>query len=250
MAASPSLMSSVPGHDNAMASVSRVLVAMEHRLFCEALKVALSARIGYEVTSARPDHALSAALLRRPDVVILELEGERENKLELVRGLRAALPETAVLVISDAPSAALLSAVMAAGAAGFLSLDEGIADVVSAVCSAAEGQVVLSGHRLASLVRQLARHAPPVQPSGPGGRLTERELEVLELLVRGASTSSIAATLVVSAHTARTHAQNVLLKLGVHSRLEAVAYATQHGLVPPAWMTVDEDVDVIGQPLS
>lgn len=212
----------------------RVMVALEQPLFAEVLRVALIDRGGYDVVSSCLSLADLQACAERtqPDVILMDVESDHCDGVTALRELRAALPRTAVLVLSGAPGPDLLSEVITAGAAGFLSLEADMADVISAVRSAAEGRVVLSGRRLEALVRHLARRATPTTPSGPGGRLTEREHEVLLLLASGASTPAIAGSLFISAHTARTHVQNVLVKLGVHSRLEAAAYAVRHGLVP------------------
>jgi DNA-binding NarL/FixJ family response regulator len=213
---------------------TRVMVALEQQLFGEVLRVALIDRGGYDVvatcsalTDLRP-----AAERAQPDVVLMDVESTSCDGLAVLRELRTALPKAAVLVLSSAPGPELLSDIMTAGAAGFLSLEADMADVISAVKQAADGKVVLSGRRLEALVRHLAQRSAPTPPSGPGGRLTEREHEVLLLLASGAATPMIAASLFISAHTARTHVQNVLVKLGVHSRLEAAAYAVRHGLVP------------------
>lgn len=213
---------------------TRVMVALEQQLFAEVLRVALTDRGGYDVVASCTSLAdLRAAAERsQPDVVLLDVESARCDGLAALRELREALPRAAVLVLNAAPSLELLSEVMAAGAAGFLSLEADMAEVIGAVRQAADGQVVLSGRRLEALVRHLAQRSTPAPPSGPGGRLTEREHEVLLLLAGGASTPAIAASLYISPHTARTHVQNVLVKLGVHSRLEAAAYAVRYGLVP------------------
>jgi DNA-binding NarL/FixJ family response regulator len=212
---------------------TRTLVALEQPLFAEVLRVALGDRGGYEVVGSCSSLGdLHAEVERcKPDVVLMDVVSDQQDGLAVLRELRQAAPRTAVLVLSAAQDAALLSEVMSAGAAGFLSFEADMSDVISAVRAAADGQVVLSGRRLEALVRHLAQRAAPTPPSGPGGRLTEREAEVLVLLASGASTNAIAASLFISAHTARTHVQNVLMKLGVHSRLEAAAYAVRNGLV-------------------
>jgi two-component system nitrate/nitrite response regulator NarL len=212
-------------------AATRVLVALSQQLFSEVLEAALADGSSCQVSSSPPRHVISSALRFRPDAVLLDVDADNTDATTVIRDLRRLLPGTAVLVLSASPSATLLSEVMTAGAAGFLSFDSDMAEVLAAVESAAAGQVVLSGRRLEALVRHLTHHAVPRQPSGPGGRLTDREVQVLSLLVAGASTTTIASTLFVSAHTARTHIQNVLAKLDVHSRLEAAAYAVQHGLV-------------------
>lgn len=213
---------------------TRVMVALEQQLFAEVLRVALTDRGGYDVVNGGTSLAdlRGAAERMRPDVVITAVESSRCDGLAALRELRAALPKIAVLVLDAVPSPQLLAEVMAVGAAGFLSLEADMAEVIRAVRQAADGQVVLSGRRLEELVRHLAQRSAPTAPSGPGGRLTEREHEVLLLLAGGASTPAIAASMYISPHTARTHVQNLLAKLGVHSRLEAATYAVRHGLVP------------------
>ena len=215
---------------------ARVLVALEQPLFAEVLRVALSHRGGYEVVGCCASLAdLRAEVERcRPDVVLMDVASEQHDGVAVLREVRAAAPRTAVLVLSAEQDAPVLSEVMTAGAAGFLSFQADMSEVIDAVHAASEGQIVLSGRRLEALVRHLTQRAAPTSPCGPGGRLTEREAEVLRLLASGASTIAIAKSLFISAHTARTHVQNVLMKLGVHSRLEAAAYAVRHGLIPSA----------------
>lgn len=215
---------------------TRVLLALEQRLFAQVLRFALSDHGGYEVLPACSSlRELRGVVEReRPDVVLMDVESETCDGLGVLRELRAAQPRVAVLILSAAPGPQLLSDVMTAGAAGFLSLEADMAEVISAVRSAAEGKVVLSGRRLEALVRHLAQQTTPTPPLGPGGRLTDRELDVLLLLAKGASTPEIATTLFISVHTARTHVQNLLVKLGVHSRLEAAVYAVRLGLAQPS----------------
>lgn len=215
---------------------TRVLVALEQPLFAEVLRDALDQRAGYEVVGRCASLGdLRAEVERcRPDVVLMDVVSEHHDGVAVLAELRDAVPRTAVLVLSATQDAPLLSDVMAAGAAGFLSFHSDVSEVMDAVQAAAEGQVVLSGRRLEALVRHLSARATASPPCGPGGRLTEREAEVLSLLAAGTSTAEIARRMFISAHTARTHVQHVLMKLGVHSRLEAAAYAVRHGMVSSA----------------
>jgi DNA-binding NarL/FixJ family response regulator len=201
----------------------RVLLAHEVRLFAEVLRVALADRAGFEVlpTIVSLDEAVRAARQVRPNVVIMGLESRTSDGLEVLRALRQALPDTAVLVVSTSTDVVSLTAAVAAGASGFLTMDAEMADLVEAVRATAAGKVVLSGRRLEAMVRHLGRQA--AAPLGSQARLTERERDVLARLVEGQSTKAIAAALCVTPNTARTHIQNVLTKLGVHSRLEAAA---------------------------
>jgi DNA-binding NarL/FixJ family response regulator len=210
---------------------TRVLLAHEVRLFAEVLRVALAERAGFEVlpTIVPLEQAVRAAKQARPQVVIMGLESRTANGLEVLRELRAALPETAVLVVTASADAASLSAAVSAGASGYLTMEAEMSDLVDAVRATAAGKVVLSGRRLEALVRHLAQRSRPRQ--GAEALLTERERDVLARLVEGKSTKAIAAELCVSHNTARTHIQNVLTKLGVHSRLEAAARAVKEQLI-------------------
>ncbi|HUR13673.1 MAG TPA: response regulator transcription factor [Mycobacteriales bacterium] len=210
----------------------RAVVALEQPLFAEVLRIALTDRGGYDVVGACSSLSELRALAERcqADVILMDVESSTCDGLAVLRDLRQSLPSTAVLVLTAVSSPEMLAEAMTAGAAGCLSFESDMREVISAVRSAAQGQVVLSGRRLEALVRHLVQRTTVAPPSGPGGRLTTREVEVLRLLAGGASTSAIARELLISTHTARTHVQNVLVKLGVHSRLEAAAYAVRHGI--------------------
>ena len=212
---------------------TRTLVALEQPLFAAVLRVALIDRGDYDVVGVTSELIDVPDLAARcqPDVILLDVESSSCDPIGVIRQLRERQPRAAILALSAVPSAEQLSAVMTAGAAGFLSFEAEMSEVIEAVSAAAAGKVVLSGQRLEALVRHLAARSAPRTTQGPGGRLTERETEVLCLLASGASTPLIASALFISTHTARTHVQNVLVKLGVHSRLEAAAYAVRHGLV-------------------
>ncbi len=210
---------------------TRVLVAHETRLFADVLRVALSERTALEVLPSIPAlaDAVEVARRSRPDVIIMDLESRTADGLEVLKALRAALPDCFVLIVTSSVDAETLPAAMSAGASGYLTMDADMSDVVDAIRTTAAGQVVLSGSRLEALVRHLSGQSRPVAASK--GLLTDRERDVLVLLVDGQSTVSIAKHLGVSHNTARTHIQNVLTKLGVHSRLEAAARAVRERLV-------------------
>ncbi len=215
---------------------TRTLLAMEHPLFSAVMRVALTDRGGYDVvgTCTRLTELPAMAKRCRPDVVLMEVESVTCDGVAVLKDLLEILPQCAVLALSAAPGPDLLSRVMSAGAAGFLSFESDVTELLAAVQAAAQGQVVLSGRRLEALVRHLTQRSAPPTANGPGGPLTERECEVLQLLAAGASTPAIAESMLISPHTARTHVQNVLVKLGVHSRLEAAAYAASHHLLTTA----------------
>lgn len=210
---------------------TRVLIAHEVRLFAEVLRVALADRAGLEVLPSIPSlaQAVRAARQTRPQVILMDIEGRTADGLGVLRELREKVPEASVLVLTSSADPAMVTAAVSAGASGYLTMEADMGEVVAAVRDTAAGKVVLSGRRLEVLVRQLARRSETV--SRCAGLLTERERDVLLKLVEGKATKTIADELGVSQNTARTHIQNVLTKLNVHSRLEAAARAVREQLV-------------------
>lgn len=209
----------------------RVLIAHEVRLFAEVLRVALAERAGLDVLPSIPPLArvVSAARQTRPQVILMDIEGGSADGLATLRELREAVPEAFVLVLTSSIDPAMVTAAVGAGVSGYLTMDTEMSEVGDAIRATAAGNVVLSARRLEVRVRQLARRA---ETAKRGDRLlTEREREVLRRLVQGKSTKTMASELVVSHNTARTHIQNVLTKLQVHSRLEAAARAVGEDLV-------------------
>jgi DNA-binding NarL/FixJ family response regulator len=131
-----------------------------------------------------------------------------------------------VVVLTASNEAALVGRATAAGAAGFLTKNGPLGDVLNAVHTAHGGGMTVSTDILARLLRSTA----PVVGPRPGG-LTAREHEVLELMAAGLDPRAIARRLGISVHTCRGHVKALLAKLGVHSQLEAVAAARQRGLI-------------------
>jgi two-component system nitrate/nitrite response regulator NarL len=215
----------------AVAKPTRVLIAHEVRLFAEVLRVALAERVGLEVLPSIPTlcQAVKAARQTRPQVILMDIQGRTADGLEVLRELREAVPEAAILVVTSSVDPATVSAAVSAGASGFLTMESDMSEVVDAIRATAEGKVVLSGRRLEALVRHLGQRSATVKTCAT--LLTERERDVLALLVEGKSTQAIAQELGVSQNTARTHIQNVLTKLNVHSRLEAAARAVREHMV-------------------
>jgi DNA-binding NarL/FixJ family response regulator len=142
--------------------------------------------------------------------------------------LRHRQPDTRVVILTASNEATLVGRATAAGAAGFLSKNGALGDVLHAVHTAHGGGMTVSTDILARLLRSTA---PVVGPRGGG--LTAREHEVLELMGSGLDPRAIARRLGISVHTCRGYVKAVLAKLDAHSQLEAVAVATRRGLIQP-----------------
>ena len=143
--------------------------------------------------------------------------------------IRERFPQVRVVALTALNDARAVQEALRAGFSGYLTKDTAVPQLVSAIQAARDGQIVMPP--------QLARRATgivsneDVEASLLAEQLTRREREILTLLVRGLSGDEIAARLHISPNTVRSHVQNILSKLGVHSRLEAAAFAVRHDLV-------------------
>jgi DNA-binding NarL/FixJ family response regulator len=200
----------------------RVLLCDDHRLFAEPLCALLVAR-GHQVRAATTmAGALEAVDDWQPDLCVMDLRLPDGSGLDGVAAIRDRRPDSRVVVLSGSVDRRDSAAAVAAGAAGFLSKAQPMDAILDAL------DRIGAGGRL-----------PPVHlPEADGqrrvrdlvGSLTRREREVLHRLVEAADTVEIARALGVAPSTARTHLQNVLLKLGVHTRLQAVSLVVQAGM--------------------
>jgi DNA-binding NarL/FixJ family response regulator len=204
----------------------RVLVIDDHKLFAEAVQLALE-KHGMEVAIATsPDEGLEAAVRESPDVVLLDIGLPGRSGLELGREILEQRPDTKIVVVTSFDDQRALQEAVRLGFHGFLTKDTKLPQLVRAITDVAEGQLVVP-HRLA--IRR--RSGESEESDLLASQLTRREREVLGLLASGSNSSEIARALLVSPNTVRTHVQSILAKLQVHSRLEAVAFATRHHLL-------------------
>ncbi|MFC5908016.1 response regulator transcription factor [Streptacidiphilus monticola] len=211
-------------------SPAAVVVADSHRLVADVLALALAGH-GYRVcaTAVTRGELFRAAMAHRPDACLVDLRLLDGSALDVISLLHRNAPELRILVQSRGLDETTAAAALRAGASGFVRKDEGIDELVCAL-----GQLT-SGMRLpppapppdSPAARRSDRTEPP---DDPFRWLTRRELEVLVLLARGDGTVEIARGLEMTVNTARTHIQSVLDKLGVHSRLEAVALVNRLGV--------------------
>ncbi len=136
-----------------------------------------------------------------------------------------------VVVVADVDDPRMSGLAIAAGASGYLTTDAGTDELANAICYAVRGDTAVSGQHVTKMIRDLVRRGPSPDRFHSYVTLTPREVEVLGYLVDGLSTAQISEQLSISQHTARAHIQNVLVKLNVHSRLQAAAHAVQHHLL-------------------
>lgn len=213
----------------------RVLLVDDHRLISDMLSDALAEADDIEVVGVAGSggEAVALAERHRPDVVLMDVEMDGMNGIEATRQIVRAVPGTRVVMLTaNADQATILDA-MESGAVGYLTKDKALVDdVVDAVRRAHAGEIMLPTALIGRLITSLAtRRREQAERQDLVERLTAREREILHLIAEGADNKTIADRLVVSPHTVRTHVQNLLAKLGAHSKLEALTIAARRGLV-------------------
>jgi DNA-binding NarL/FixJ family response regulator len=208
----------------------RVVVVDDHDLYRSGL-VAFLRENRFEVlaeASSGPE-AVEVTLREQPDVVLMDINLPGFDGVEAVRRISSASPEVQVVVltvVADEPT--VISALMA-GASGYLLKDAPIEDVAIGVRSVLRGESLLSPRVARALVRRLHSERPP--PPGAAIALTDRERQVLEQLAAGRENAQIATALFISQNTVKTHVSNILEKLEVGNRVQAVVRAYREGLL-------------------
>lgn len=227
-----------------MSDTVRVLVADDQQLVRAGFAALLDAQDGIEVVGQADDGEQALALARelRPDVVLMDVRMPRLDGIEATQRITAdpALGGVRVVVLTTFELDEYVFDALRAGATGFLVKHTEPAELVRAVRVAAAGEALLSPGATRRLVAEFAaRSAAP--PTGAGPRaaaldvLTAREREVMALVAEGLSNEEVAARLVLSPATARTHVGRVLAKLGARDRTQLVVLAYETGLVRPGW---------------
>ena len=207
----------------------RVVLCDDHRMFVDALAVVLQAR-GYQVVACTTTPAAAVEAVRRQpvDVCLLDLQFPEGSGVTAIGEIRSVSPNTRVVVLTGFTDAGLLNRALLAGASGVAVKSEDVDAIIHVLERVHRGELAVQGPAVRAIGLLAAR--------GHGRRavqLTRREQQVLERLVQGEATKTLARNLGLGYSTIRTYIQNILSKLGVHSKLEAVALAVREGLVPP-----------------
>jgi two-component system, NarL family, nitrate/nitrite response regulator NarL len=205
----------------------RLLLCDDHVLFLEVLQPVLERRGHVVDTSSCIDEALSRVSQDRHDVCVLDIGFPGTDGVAGARLLRAADPNLKIVMLTASSASEILREAVVAGACGLAFKGRPLAEAVETIERVERGDAVLDIGVLHAVVEPRAEHSE----ARLARFLTPRELEVLARLVQGEGTTEIARSLSVSKSTARTHIQSILTKLGVHSRLEACAFAVRHRIV-------------------
>jgi DNA-binding NarL/FixJ family response regulator len=214
----------------------RVLVVDDQELVRSGFCVILDTVDGITVVgeAANGQAAVAEAAARRPDVVLMDIRMPGMDGLEATRLITrgSAAPKVVMLTTFDLDE--YVYEALRAGASGFLLKDSPRADLIAAVRAAAAGHALLAPSVTRRLIEVFARRPPEISPSPARlASLTAREREVLVLLARGGSNAEIAAALFITEATVKTHVGNLLAKLGLRDRVQAVILAYETGIVVP-----------------
>jgi len=209
----------------------RVLVADDHRLFRDGLRVLLNSAPDLELVGEAGDgeEVVAKAASVQPDVILMDLQLPRINGVEATRRILRTQPNVNVLVLTMFEDTDTVLAAMRAGARGYVLKDTDEEALLRSVRAVASGEALFGPGVAERLMRYLAEATPP---SGRSAfpELTEREREVLSLLAQGLSNQELADRMGISLKTARNHVSNILGRLQVADRTEAVARARAAGL--------------------
>jgi two-component system, NarL family, response regulator LiaR len=205
----------------------RVLIVDDHPMVRHGLMTFLQAYDDMQIAGEAENGAEAVRLCARlqPDVVLMDLLMPEMDGVTATRIIRQECPKVQVLALTSYKDETRVQGALQAGAIGYLLKDVSADELAQAIRSAHAGRVTLSPEAAQALVQVAS------QPPAPGSDLTERECAVLALMVEGLSNTQIAARLVVSPSTIKTHVSNILSKLGVARRAEAVALAVRNKLV-------------------
>lgn len=210
----------------------RVLVVDDHKVVRRGLRGFLESESDLEVVGEAADGGQALEELarldaesQRPDVVLMDLKMDPIDGFEATRRIRAGYDDVEIVALTSYADEQSVHAALAAGASGYILKDADAYDVAAAVRAAHRGQLQLD----AAIARRLVSSLPDPSPHDPAAQLTVREREVLRLVAAGKPNKDIAAELVITERTARTHVSNILRKLGLASRTQAALWAAREG---------------------
>jgi DNA-binding NarL/FixJ family response regulator len=212
----------------------RVLICDDHALFRRGLAMVLESEAGIEVVAEADDggQAVAKAEELAPDVVLMDVRMPSVSGIEATRSIAEAVPTAKIIMLTVSDEEDDLYDAIKAGATGYLLKEISIEEVADAVRAVVAGQSLIPPSMASKLLTEfgnLARQAAGKQQFAP--RLTDREMDVLRLVAQGLSNRDIAARLAISENTVKNHVRNILEKLHLRTRMEAVIYAVREKLL-------------------
>ena len=216
-----------------MSEPVRVAVVDDQELFRRGMTMLLGIEEGIEVVGEASNGAEGVELVisTAPDVVLLDVRMPKQSGIEACVAIKAAVPATKIIMLTVSDEEADLYEAVKSGASGYLLKDSSIEEVAQGIRVVADGQSLISPSMAAKLIDEFKTMSKPDRDTGPALKLTERELEVLRLVAKGLSNRDVATQLAISENNVKNHVRNILEKLQLHSRMEAVMYAVRAKLV-------------------
>ncbi|MDN5894939.1 MAG: response regulator transcription factor [Nocardioides sp.] len=220
-------------HEQGESEPIRVLVVDDQELFRRGLTMLLGVEPGIEVVGEAGDGIEGTELAARaaPDVILLDVRMPKRSGIEACVAIKETVPSAKIIMLTVSDEEADLYEAVKAGASGYLLKDSSIDEVAKAVRLVADGQSLISPSMAIKLMDEFKQMSAPDRNQVPRLRLTERELEVLRLVAKGLNNREIARQLFISENTVKNHVRNILEKLQLHSRMEAVMYAVREKLL-------------------
>ncbi len=226
------------GDTRSAADPIRVLIADDHAFFRRGLEVVLQGEAGLELVGQASDGVEAVALATEvvPDVVLMDIRMPKMTGIEAARQMKEVAPSAKIVILTISDEDDDLFEAIRAGASGYLLKDIPLDELADSVRAVHGGQSLINPSMAGKLLTEfatLARRDADEGPAkhAPAPKLTEREMEVLRLVARGMNNRDIAKELFISENTVKNHVRNILEKLQIHSRMEAVMIAVREKLI-------------------
>jgi DNA-binding NarL/FixJ family response regulator len=211
----------------------RVAVVDDQELFRRGLTMLLGVEDDIEVVGEAGDGVAGTelAISAAPDVILMDVRMPKRSGIEACVAIKEAVPTARIIMLTVSDEEADLYEAVKNGASGYLLKDSSIDEVAQAVRVVSDGQSLISPSMAIKLLDEFKQMSRSDRQQVPTPRLTERELEVLKLVAQGLNNREIAKRLFISENTVKNHVRNILEKLQLHSRMEAVMYAVREKLL-------------------
>ncbi|MFN2299804.1 MAG: response regulator [Anaerolineales bacterium] len=222
----------------------RILIADDHRIVREGLRLILESQEGFELVGEAADggEAVRLAEELKPDVILMDLRMPGMDGLTAIRSIRGRDPQAAIVILTTYNEDDMMVRGLQAGALGFLLKDTDRGTLFRSIRSAARGEMLLQPDVVERILSRAdgtptgesgADSHPPKETAQGGGVLSEREMEVLAAVAQGNRSKEVAAALGITERTVKAHLGSIYNKLGVDSRAAAIAVAAQKGWLEP-----------------
>jgi two-component system NarL family response regulator len=226
---------SVPSSAGLVVEPIRVLVVDDHALFRRGLQMVLEQEPDIEVVGEASDgaEAVTSATETLPDIVLMDVRMPKRGGIDACTSIHETVPSAKIIMLTISDEEADLYDAIKAGAMGYLLKEISIEEVASAIRAVHGGQSLISPSMASKLLTEFASMIKKTddRQQVPTPRLTDREMEVLKLVAKGMNNRDIAKQLFISENTVKNHIRNILEKLQLHSRMEAVVYAVREKLL-------------------